>query len=59
MIFQLYTSVFSKLHYYIGVIKCSNYDLGFFVPEAQPRDTKHTVVIIAIRLFNKDNTLMA
>ena len=30
-----------------------------FVPEAKPRDTKHTVVIIAIRYFNKDHILMA
>ena len=30
----------------------------FFVPETKPRDTKHTLVIIAIRYFNKDHILM-
>ncbi len=31
----------------------------FFVPEAKPKDKKCTVVIIAIRYFNKDHILMA
>ena len=29
-------------------IKCRNYALGVFVPEAKPRDTKHTVGLIPI-----------
>ena len=43
----------------MGVIKYSNYDLGDFLPEVKPRDTKHTVVIIAIQYFNKEHILMA
>ena len=31
----------------------------FFVPEAKPRDTKHTVGIITILYFNKEHNLMA
>ena len=41
------------------LIKCSNFDQGVFVSETKPRDTKHTVVKIAIRYFNKDHIFMA
>ena len=40
-------------------IKCRNYTLGVFVPEAKPKDTNITAGIISIWYFNKEPILNA
>ena len=59
MNFLLYISAFINLHYYTEVIKCRNYTLGLFVPEAKPRDTNITMGIISIWYFNTEFILNA